>query len=153
MWSIFVLKKKQDLNYMLATWVENHDTCFVFFNISRCWASLSKQVLGVFGGLPLHLKPANPLSLAWICIQNWFECSHLDLLSTGLGVCTFKSGVSVPDVTLLSHQVLRLLMYCKSARAVFRGEEIFSCDFIVIFIFSKLLLWILILSTGVQNVY
>lgn len=58
-----------------------------------------------------------------------------------------RSGVTVtPDVTLLSHQVFALLMYCKSTRAVLRGGggEMFSCDFIVIFIFSKLHLWILI---------
>lgn len=79
----------------------------------------------------------------------------LDPVETQVEVSVHLSGVSVPGVTLLSRQAHRLLMYCKSTRAVLRGEEMFSCDFIVIFIFSKLLLWILILSTwgAIKNVF
>lgn len=74
-------------------------------------------------------------------VGQLFTLDPVETLDPGRSVCTFIRCISP--------------WYCKSTRAVLRGEQMFSCDFIVIFIFSKLLLWILILSTwgAIKNVY
>lgn len=118
----------------MAPWLENLDICFVFFNISRCWALLIKrgpEVLGALHpktlkstltGLNLYLKLVKSVH-TWPC---W---------NTGWSVCTFVVNSPWCDASLTSgvqtNDVLKVYKSC------FRGEDFFFLWFYCYFYFFK----------------